>query len=90
LREYRDAVGRRTREIVATFQPEDSDGECSAAAVARAADEGAFGVLTEMLTKMFTGRPRVMLLSGIALVHPARHLGEVTTIRGLGGFGRGI
>ena len=87
LRDYRDAVGRRTREVVGAFEPEDWEGQCSAAAVARAADDGAFGRLTEMLVKLFTGRPRAMLLSGIAIIHPARHLGEATTIRGLGGFG---
>ena len=90
LRDYRDAVGRRTREVVAAFEPEDWEGECTAAAVARAADEGAFGRLTEMLVKLFTGRPRAMLLSGMAILHPARHLGEVTTIRGLGGFANGL
>jgi hypothetical protein len=31
-----------------------------------------------------------MLLSGIAIIHPARHLGEVTTIRGQGGFANGF
>jgi hypothetical protein len=90
LRDYRDAVGRRTREIVAAFETADWEGECTAAAVARAADDGAFGRLTEMLVKLFTGRPRAMLLSGIAIIHPARHLGEVTTIRGLGGFSNGF
>lgn len=90
LRDYRDAVGRRTREVVAAFEPEDWEGECTAAAVARAADEGAFGRLTEMLVKLFTGRPRAMLLSGMAILHPARRLGEVTTIRGLGGFANGF
>jgi hypothetical protein len=90
LRDYRDAVGRRTREIVGAFEPEDWEGECTGAAVARAADDGAFGRLTEMLVKLFTGRPRAALLSGIAIIHPARHLGEVTTIRGLGGFSNGF
>jgi hypothetical protein len=90
LRDYRDAVGRRTREVVAGFEPDDWEGECTAAAVARAADDGAFGRLTEMLVQLFTRRPRAMLLSGIAIIHPARHLGEVTTIRGQGGFGNGF
>jgi hypothetical protein len=38
----------------------------------------------------FTGRPRAMVLSGIALFHPAGHLGEAATIRSAGGFGTGI
>ena len=55
LREYRDAVGRRTREIVTSLRPEDWDGEVPAAAVQRAAAEGAFGVLAETFLKIFPG-----------------------------------
>jgi len=40
--------------------------------------------------KAFTGRPRSAVLSGIALFHPAGHLGEAVTVRGAGGFGTGI
>ena len=44
----------------------------------------------EQIAKAFTGRPRSMLLSGIALFHPSGHLGEATTVRSAGGFGVGI
>jgi hypothetical protein len=40
--------------------------------------------------KIFTGRPRTMTLSGIALMHPATHIGEAATVRSAGGFGTGI
>ena len=90
LREYRDAVGRRTREVVGAFRPEDWQGESQAAALERAAAEGCFGARSEQIVKAFTGRPRAMLLSGIALFHPSGHLGEATTIRSAGGFGTGI
>jgi len=90
LREYRDAVGLRTREIVAAFKPQDWEGEVPAPCVERAASEGAFGNRTEALLKGFSGRPRAMMLSGIALFHPAQHLGEAATIRSAGGFGTGI
>lgn len=90
LREYRDAVGRRTREIVGGFQAPDWEGAVPAAALERAAAEGAFGGRAEMLVKVFTGRPRPALLSGIALFHPAGHLGEAVTVRSAGGFGTGI
>ena len=90
VREYRDAVGLRTREVVKSFKPEDWQGQSEAAGVERAAAEGAFGTRVEALTKGFTGRPRGMLLSGIALFHPSGHLGEATTIRSAGGFGVGI
>jgi hypothetical protein len=90
LREYRDAVGRRTREIVGAFRPEDWDGEVQAPAVERAAAEGALGPLTETFLKVFPGRPRVMVLSGIAVLHAAGHLGEAGVVRTAGGFGTGL
>jgi hypothetical protein len=90
LREYRDAVGRRTREIVGAFEPRDWEGAVPAAALERAGADGAFGARTEPLVKAFTGRPRSAILSGIALFHPAGHLGEAVTVRSAGGFGTGI
>ena len=90
LREYRDAVGLRTREVVGGFQPQDWDGEVTAEAVARTAAEGAFGARTEMLSKAFPGRPRAMVLSGITLFHSSGHMGEAATVRTAGGFGSGV
>ncbi len=90
LREYRDAVGLRTREIVGGFKAQDWEGQVLAAGLERAASEGAFGARAETLVKAFTGRPRAMMLSGIALFHPAQHLGEAATVRSAGGFGTGI
>ncbi len=90
LREYRDAVGRRTREVVGAFKAEDWQGQVAAQGLERAAAEGGFGVRTEQIVKAFTGRPRAILLSGIALFHPAQHLGEAATVRSAGGFGTGI
>ncbi len=90
LREYRDAVGLRTREVVSGFKDQDWQGELSAPAMEQAAAEGAFGARTEGMVKAFTGRPRAMVLSGIALFHPAGHLGEAVTVRGAGGFGTGV
>jgi DinB superfamily len=90
LREYRDAVGRRTREIVGALRPEDWDGEVPTAAVQRAATEGAFGALAEAFLKIFPGRPRALVWSGIGLFHAAGHLGEAGVVRTAGGFGTGI
>ena len=87
LREYRDAVGLRTREIVPTF---DWSGTVSAEAMERAAAEDAFGARRDGLIKAFTGRPRAAMLTGIALFHPAGHLGEANTVRSAGGFGTGV
>jgi hypothetical protein len=90
LREYRDAVGRRTRDVVGGFKPQDWEGTVSADAVQRAAGEGAFGVRTEQIVKAFPGRPRAAMLSGIALFHSAGHMGEAATVRTAGGFGTGV
>jgi hypothetical protein len=90
LREYRDAVGRRTREIVGGFQEQDWQGQVAADALQRAADQGGFGGRAEALIKAFTGRPRAAVLSGIALFHPMAHMGEAATVRTAGGFGTGI
>jgi DinB family protein len=90
LRDYRDAVGRRTREIVAGFKESDWGGELTAPSLQQAAADGAFGARTEQMVKVFTGRPRTAVLSGIALFHPAGHLGEAVTVRSAGGFGTGI
>lgn len=90
LREYRDAVGRRTREVISGFRPEDWDGTVTAEAVERAAAAGAFGARTEAFSKSFPGRPRAALLSAIALFHSAGHMGEAATVRSAGGFGTGI
>ena len=89
LREYRDAVGRRTRDVVGSFKSQDWDGTVAADAVQRAANEGAFGIRTEQIVKAFPGRPRSAMLSGIALFHSAAHLGEAATVRSAGGFGTG-
>jgi len=90
LREYRDAVGRRTREVVSGFRPQDWEGTVAVDAVQRAADQGAFGVRTEQIVKAFPGRPRSAMLSGIALFHSAGHIGEAATVRTAGGFGTGV
>jgi hypothetical protein len=87
LREYRDAVGTRTREIVGAFKDADWDGNVEASSLERAAAQGAFG---PGLVKAFTGRPRTAIMSGIALFHPSGHMGEAVTVRSAGGFGTGI
>lgn len=90
LREYRDAVGRQTRDLVGGFKTQDWQGEVTAENVQRAVGEGLLGVRADMLAKAFTGRPRAMVLSGVALLHSSGHMGEATTVRAAGGFGGGI
>src|SRR5947199_18707 len=58
LREYRDAVGRRTREIVGNFKDSDWDGELAAPALQKAAADGAFG--TRVVADAVKGAVRVI------------------------------
>jgi len=90
LRDYRDAVGRRTRELIAGFTDKDWQGQLGPDNLQRAAAQGDFGPRTELLVKAFTGRPRTAVLSGLALFHTAQHLGEAATVRSAGGFGTGV
>ena len=90
LREYRDAVGARTREIVGAYADKDWTGEIPAAAVERAAAQGVFGARTDAMVKVFGGRPRMAVLNGIALFHCSGHMGEAVTVRSAGGFGTGV
>src|SRR5919201_5384020 len=64
LREYRDAVGRRTREIVGNFKDSDWGGELTSLALQKAAADGAFGTRAEQMVKVFSGRPRTAVLNG--------------------------
>lgn len=90
LRDYRDAVGVRTREIIGAYGPQDWEGEVTTAAAERAGALGCFGTRREALVKGMTGRPRRAVLAAIAVMHSASHLGEGATVRSAGGFGTGI
>ena len=90
LREYRDAVGHRTREIVGSFTAEDWDGRVASERVNPAAAAGGCGARTEGVRTACPGRPGAAVLTGIALFHPVGHMGEAATIRAAGGFGTGI
>jgi hypothetical protein len=90
LREYRDAVGRATRDLVGGFTDSDWTGTVAAESVQRAASQGAFGERGDLLVKVFAGRPRRSLLSGITLFHASGHMGEASTVRTAGGFGSGV
>ena len=90
LRDYRDAVGRRTQEVIRGFGPSDWPGELQAPALEKAAALGCFGPNGAMVAKAFTGRPRVGILGGLLVTHAAMHMGEAQTVRTAGGFGSGI
>ena len=90
LREYRDAVGQRTRDVVSGFKDQDWQGGIETPAVQRAAADGSLGKATEPFVKSMPGRPRALVLSSIALLHSSGHMGEAVTVRTAGGFGTGM
>jgi uncharacterized damage-inducible protein DinB len=90
LREYRDAVGHRSQEIVRGFEPSDWQGELSAVRLEKAAALGCFGARSEMVVKAFAGRARMGMLGVFLVTHSALHMGEAATVRTAGGFGSGV
>jgi hypothetical protein len=90
LRDYRDAVGRGTQEVVRGFGPGDWQGELAPARLEKAASLGCFGARSEMVVKAFSGRPRLGILGALLVMHSALHMGEAATVRTAGGFGTGV
>lgn len=90
LRDYRDAVGRRTREVIAAMPSSGWEGQVGAQAMKRAAEAGAFAPAGAWLEQVFASFPRAAALAGITVSHCAQHIGETFTIRSLGGFGVGV
>jgi DinB superfamily len=74
VRAYRDAVGLRTRDVVATLEPANWVEPVSTVDAARLPD----------WFKAFVGQPRALELGTSAITHNAIHLGEAVTIRSLG------
>jgi hypothetical protein len=90
LREYRDAVGRRTQDIIRGFGDAAWQGELAAAPLEKAAALGCLGPRGDLVAKAFTGRPRIAVLGGLLVTHSAMHMGEAQTVRTAGGFGSGV
>jgi hypothetical protein len=78
IRAYRDAVGRRTRDVVKALGPARWTEVVSSADAARAPD----------WFKVFLGQPRAFELGTSAITHNAIHLGEAATICSLVGAAR--
>jgi DinB family protein len=94
VRAYRDAVGRRTREVVQTLPPAAWEEPVTVGDTRRAAAAGAFGPNVGWTDgagfKPWQDQSRAARLSGAALRHNAMHMGEAVTVRGLLGHGLGI
>jgi DinB superfamily len=89
-RAYRDAVGRRTQEVVRGLAPARWSEVLSAVDTDRAVAGGAFGPGAEWVPKMYQDRTRGGMLGANAIAHNAMHLGEAISVRGLAGLGLGL
>jgi DinB superfamily len=93
VRAYRDAVARRTREVVGTLPPSAWAEPVGIADTTRAAAAGAFGPRAAWTEgagfRPWQDQSRAARLAGAALRHNALHLGEIVTVRGLAGRGLG-
>ena len=76
---YRDAVGLKTQDVVASLEPAAWAEVVSTADAARVPD----------WFKVFVGQPRAFELGTSAITHNAIHFGEAVTIRSLPGFAVG-
>jgi hypothetical protein len=91
---YRDAVGRRTREVVRNLPLHTWEEPVTLVDTTRAAAAGAFGPRAPWVDgvgfKPWQDQSRAARLAGTALRHNALHIGEAVTVRGLAGRGVGI
>jgi hypothetical protein len=88
-REYRNAVGRRTRDVVAACAAGFLDDTVSPADVARASAAGAIGARAEWVVAFWQNQPRATRLATVGITHNALHLGEAQTLRSIAGLGAG-
>lgn len=85
VRAYRSAVGRRTREVVATLRSAMWDEIVEVDDIRRGAEAGAFRDWVEGTRYPWLGWTRAEQLASSALRHNAVHIGEAVTIRSLAG-----
>lgn len=88
-RAYRSAVGRRTREVVATVAPAAWIETVGAEDVNRAQRDGAIGPRAGWLVDFWTHQNRGERLGTVGITHNAIHLGEAQTLRSVLGLGGG-
>lgn len=86
LREYRSAVGKRTRELVGALPTEQWEEICDLDAMDRAQELGSIGPNAGWLTTVFGGKSKALILSHTGIGHNFWHLGEAMTVRSLAGL----
>lgn len=76
IREYRTAVGTRTRRFAATLGPDDFDGLPPAGRLERVRAEGVFIPTAEWVLKIWEGKSAGWFLAWLASGHSYMHLGQ--------------
>ena len=91
LRAYRQAVGRRTREVVATLRREKLNTPIDEELLARAFADGALGSeRAQWVVPWWQGKSKAWTLSWLAVGHNYLHLGELQSVRGQAGVPVGL
>ena len=85
LRDYRAAVGRRTREIVGGLRPAALDEVIDPSHVQRAISQGTIGENAGWLEGYVAGKTKAFLLGQVVTGHNFMHLGEAWCLRSLAG-----
>ena len=89
IREYRAAVGRRTREVVESMRPEAWEQKTGAQDIERAEEAGLIGSNAEWVKQFWEGKTMSWFLSWLAAGHNYMHLGEGWSLRSQAGAGFG-
>lgn len=83
LREYRNAVGNRTREVVSAMCPEDFDKVIDTELITRAYEQGAILQAAGWLEGFVNGKTYAFILGHAATGHNFMHLGEAFCLRSM-------
>jgi hypothetical protein len=89
LLDYRMAVGRRTRDVMARLEETDLDQTVDAARVSELVTRGSIAAPAAWLVDVWQGQPLHFFLLMPATAHNFMHLGEAWCVRGLLGAGSG-
>ncbi len=83
LRNYRTAVGRRTREVVSAMQPEELDEPIDVARIERAFAQSILPEQAGWMRDYYAGKTKAFVLGHQAIGHNFMHLGEALCVRSL-------
>ena len=86
LREYRNAVGRRSVEVVSALRPEELDEPIDQSVVTRAFADGTISENAAWLDGFLNGKTKAFVLGHTMTAHNFMHLGEAFCLRSMMGL----